>query len=47
MGFSLEANIKDVQPHKLSGSIKGKRISTSPVIMQGHNKTSTPKGKHH
>jgi hypothetical protein len=44
--FSLEASIKeqDVQPDKLNNSTRRKGITASPLRMQGHSKTSTPKG---
>lgn len=47
MSFPLENNVKeqDVQPDSLNDSTGGKRITASPLRMQGHNKTSTPKGK--
>jgi hypothetical protein len=46
IGFSLEASIKeqDFQPDKLNNSNRKKGITASPLRMQGHNRTSTPKG---
>jgi hypothetical protein len=47
MSFPLEDNIKeqDVQPDSLNDSSERKRITASPLRMQGQSKTSTPKGK--
>jgi hypothetical protein len=46
ISIPLEANIKeqDVQPDKLNNSTREKGITASPLRVQGHSKTSTPKG---
>ncbi|PNF42677.1 hypothetical protein B7P43_G14274 [Cryptotermes secundus] len=41
--FSLEASQQDFQPDKLYNSTRKKRITVSPLRMQGHSRTSTPK----